>query len=188
MATPPPPIPSRAGSPPADGPPPANPAGDPDSPFARAVALRPEPKDGKYNPKLVKAVAEQLIDTWEAVSEYVPLPEPPPIEALVPPDYTGEGKLPEMLVGAFTLLLTAIAETAGPDGERYLVDVEALIDDMAVRKVEAQLKLLAKDKKVRKAVEAVMKAEGGDDETEEEEGDPTPKGPPPVPKGMAGAL
>ena len=30
--------------------------------------------------------------------------------------------------------------------------------------------------------------EGGDDETEEEEGDPTPKGPPPVPKGMAGAL
>jgi hypothetical protein len=168
-----------------------------DSPFTRAIALLPEPKDGKYNPKIVKAVAEQLLDTWDAVSEYVPLPPPPPLEALIPAGYTGEGKIPEMLAGAFTLLLTAIAETAGADGERYLVDVEALVDDMAVRKVEAQLKLLAKDKKVRKAVEAVMKSEEGSESDDmgepsdmdtDDMGEPKMMGPPPIPKGMSGAL
>jgi hypothetical protein len=200
MATPPTPPPMRAGPPPMDGAPPMG-GPPPESGGAndigqRVIAEIPEPKKGGYTAKVVTAVAEQLLDTWEAVSEYIPLPPAPPMEALIPPGYTGDGKLPEGLVVAFTILLTAIAETAAES--RYEVDVAALVDDMAVRKIEGQLKLLAKDKKVRKKVEEMLKAEGHSEPDADDMGGPSDgdadnmggkmKEPPPIPKGVRASM
>lgn len=152
----------------------------------RVVAMIPEPKDGKYNPKVVRQLADQLAETWDAVSEFIPLPPLP--MPLLPDTYDGTGKLPAPLVVAFTLLLTAVAETVGEAGARYMVDVEALVDDKALNKVEGQLALLAKDKKVRKALEEMAEPSATD---EAEKPEPVGKGmkePPPIPKGVASAL
>ncbi len=181
------PMPPRGGAPPMDGPPPDD--GAPNDLRDRIISQIPEPTKGKYNPKAVQRVADELADTWEALSEFIP--EMPPLpEGLVPEGYTGEGKLPEAIVFAFTLILSLASEALAGAGEaeaakRYEVDIGELVDDMALNKVASQLALLAKDKRFRKVVEEQM---GPDADGESEEMEKPKGGAPPIPKGVAGAL
>lgn len=169
------------GAMPPGGPPPG---GSGPTDFAAQLEAELPIPERPYSPKVVKALCKQLEETWATVREFLPsLPELPP-DLLDEKAYTGEGKLPLQVIVPALVLLTAIAESAPGIGDRYQVDPALLVDDNAVKKLTAQLDVLAADKKVRKAMEQI--------EAPPPKPEKPAKGakmePPPIPKGVEAGL
>lgn len=171
---------------------------------AQVEAALPEPAKGGYSPKLLADVADAATEAMVAL-----MGDAAPAGAVVPaPDGDGKGKLPVTLMVPVLLLSDLAISLGGEAGARYAIDPAELVDDSALRMVLAKLQTMAKDKKLKKAIDAAMTggapapAKGKDDKVDttgpmpEKEEDttaeePMPGGmkePPPIPKSAKMAL
>lgn len=175
---PPPPKPTMA---PGGAPPPPPPG---DNPVQRLLASVPEPTE-QLDIKALKQLEQDAKDAWAAIKKIAPkFPVEVP-DVLLPPDYMGDGKVPDSLVVA-TFYLLAIVDQALGGGSRYAVDTDLLETTEGIKELATMVGMLAKDKKALDAFTKAAMADGlGEEEdTSEEEMAPPPKGdggPPPMP-------
>jgi|TARA_R110000824_G_C15112406_1_gene667250 hypothetical protein len=153
-------------APPADSPemgeaPPADASqGDQEAQLQELAASAPEPS----KPFSVKSI-ESLVKTFNDTLKKISNQEMPEISL----DLGSESKWDQPLPGDIFLPLLAIAEllnmlSGGEFADKYNFDLFNVTDDTGLRKVEAMLKMMAKDKKFIAAVKELQEgapAEGG---------------------------
>lgn len=121
----------------------------------------PQPKKA-FSVKSIKAVDDQFIKTVQALAGDVELPSEAVWE---PPAGMGskwEQPLPAEVFSRLVMFAQVMGQVA-PLGKKYTYEVGGLVDDTALRAVQAKLKMAAKDKKLAQALRGPGPQAGGAD-------------------------
>ena len=137
----------------------------------------PQPKK-PYSVKRIVAIDKQFIQTLEKLAGDAEIPEQAEWQ---PPEGMGpkwEQPLPPEVFSRLALFAQVMTEVGEDQAKKYGFDPSELVDDSALAKVEAKLKMAAKDKKLAAAIQEPQA--GGP------AGGPPPEGGPPPPPGPEG--
>ncbi len=144
--------------PPAEAKPPGG-GHTPESVAAEVEAQIPDPTQGGYSYKLVCQLADETGDALKTLTAGHKGPDGKPItvpEIAHPPKPTDgdmlQGKLPVQVLLPAVMASDLAVSMGGPAGARYKVDITKLVDDDALEMFVAQMKTLAGDKKLAKAI------------------------------------
>ena len=153
-----------------EAPPAADPQGEAEAQLEELAASAPEPS----KPFSVKSI-QSLVKTFNATLKKISNTDMPEIEI----DLGGEKKWDQPLPADIFLPLLAIAEllkmvAGGEFADKYNFDLFNVTDDTGLRKVEAMLKMMAKDKKFIAAVKDLQEGAPTEEGAPEEEMAPAP--------------